>query len=412
MSSANAVELVLLPETTYGQTPPLATAQAALVRFTTENLSGTPTTTTSTENRVDRMSGGEIVTGLTVGGAINGELSPDPVYQRLLQMGMMDATPSPASVPLDLAGGAYTKDVTNPQLATLTIPAGDMNADFAVGDMLWLDGLADAASNGAAQIISIASDGLSAQISSRGNAVTDAALIAPATAMRPEFVEIGVDTLSATLSKAYTDVLHAATSDAHSQRYAGAICNGFVIGLTYGQIVTCTYNLLANGYVQEAPSLGQQIEAAGGTVADAGTANVLNASVDMGLVTVDGAPTSYCIESLKITLDNGNTPQNCLGRAAPTRYNPGTAHITLEATIYLADAAYDAFMPGKLAADAVGMLFAVSNDAGGYAFELTAAQLAFPDPAVTGQNVPVMITASGTGKVGPSGASALRVYYW
>jgi hypothetical protein len=318
----------------------------------------------------------------------------------------------PASVPIDLAGGAYTKDATNPQLATLTIPAGDLNADFAPGDMLWLDGLADVASNGAAQIISIDPGGLSAQISSRGNAVTDAALAAPATAHRPEFVEIGVDTLSATLSKAYTDVLHAATTDAHSQRYAGAICNGFVIGLTYGQIVTCTYNLLANGYVQEAPSLGQQIEAAGGTVADAGTANVLNASIDMGLVTVDGLPTSYCIESLKITLDNGNTPQNCLGRAAPTRYNPGTAHITLEATIYLADAAYDAFMPGKLAADAVGMLFAVSNDAGGYAFELTAAQLAFPDPAVTGQNVPVMITASGTGKVGPSGASALRVYYW
>jgi hypothetical protein len=411
MSSANAVELLMLPEDTYGVTPPLATAQAARIRFTTETLSGTPKTTTSAENRVDRMSGGEIVTGLDVGGTINGELSPDEVYQRLFQMGMMDASPQAATAPMDLSGGSYTKDSTNPQLANLAAPTVNFGT-FAVGELVLLSGFAEAANNGAAQIISIAVDGLSMEITSRGDAITVAAIQAGASAMGPAYVEIGTDVISATFSKAYTDVLHLASTDQHSQRYSGGLVNGFEVSLTYGSIVTCIFTLLANGYEQEYPSLDQQIGAAGGTVAIAGTGQQLNASIDMGLVTVDGQPTGYCIESLKITLDNGNTPQNCLGTPAPTRYQPGTAAIKIDASIYLADGAYDAFMPGKLAATPIGMLFATSNEDGGYAFDLSAVQLSFPDPAVTGLNAPVMIAATGTAKVGAGGASALRVYYW
>jgi hypothetical protein len=412
MSSANAVELALVPETQYGTTPPLDTAQGARIRFTTESLSGTPQTTTSAENRTDRMSGGQIVTGLEVGGAINGELSPDPVYQRLFQMGMMDASPELSPAPLVLDGGSFTKDAINPQLATLEIPAGDLEADFAPGDMIILAGLADEASNGASQIVSIDPSGLSAQIIARREAITADPIQAGATATLAEYVEIGSDIISATFSKAYLDVLHLASTDQHSQRYSGGIVNGFKVDLAYGAIATVAFTILANGYVQEHPSLVQKIDAAGGDVAEPGTANVLNASIDMGLVTVDGMPTEYCIETLSITLDNGNTPQNCLGKPAPTKYNPGTANITIDASIYLADPAYDQFMPAKLKQTPIGMLFVVSNDDGGYAFEITAAQLSFPDPNVTGQNAPVMIDASGVAKVGPGGSSALRVYYW
>lgn len=411
MSSANAVELALVPEATYGATPPNSAAQGARIRFTTETLSGTPQTTTSAENRTDRMSGGQIVTGLEVGGAINGELSPDAVYQRLFQMGMMDAAPEPGVAPVSLDGGSFAKDPVNSQLATLTVIAGDFTA-FLPGDMVVLAGLGDEASNGAAQIVSVDPGGLSMQITARPAAIDANPLPTGATAMVPEYVEIGADIISATFTKAYTDTLHLATGDQHSQRYSGGIINGFKVDLAYGSIVAVTFNMLANGYLQEHPSLVQQIIRDGGSVADAGTANVLNASIDMGLVTIDGMPTNYCIETLSITLDNGNTPQNCLGHPAPTRYNPGTAAITIDANIYLADPAYDAFMPAKLKQTPIGMLFAVSNDDGGYAFAVAAAQLSFPDPSVTGQNAPVMINAAGTAKVGDGGASALRVYYW
>jgi len=414
MSSANAVELILVPEATYGQTPALATATGGALRFTTESLSGTPTTTASQENRVDRMSGGQVVTGLEVGGAINGELSPDPLYQLLFQMGMM-SDPVPGAPPLDLVGGSFVKDATNPQLAEVTILAGDLNADLMVGQMILLSGFADpaTANNGPSTVVSIDPAGLSMQVTTKREAVTvDPIPAGTVEATAPSYLDIGSEVFSATLSKAYTDVLHLVSTDEHSQRYPGSIVNGFTVALTYGELVGVVFTTLANGYIQEAPSLSQQIEAAGGTINPAGTAEILNASIDMGMVTIDGLPTEFCIEALSISLDNGNTPQNCLGKAAPTKYQAGTAAITIEASIYLADPSYDAFMPAKLKATPIGMFFAVGNDDGGYAFDLAAVQLSFPDPAVTGQNAPVMIDASGLAKVGDGGASALRLYYW
>lgn len=409
MSSANSVQDIFVRETQYGVTPPLATAEAFTARLTTETLSGTPTTTTSQENRTDRMSGGQIVTGLEVGGEINGELSPDAAYRELFSMGMMMPWQAAATIPT--AGGiGLTKDATNPQLATIAITGATLLADLVAGDVLILGGFTHEANNGPAQVVEVIDD-TSAQVTVKRDAITEAAGVQ--TASRPQYADIGKEVLSATFSKAYTDTLHLATGDQHSQRYPGGIVNSFTVDLNYGQIVTAIFAILANGYVQEAPSLAQQIVTAGGTVNPPGTANPLNASIDLGMVTIDGAPTDFCIEKLQIVLDNGNTPQNCLGHAAPMRYNPGTAGIAITATIYLSDPSYDAFMPGKLTMQPVGMMFAAGNSEGGYAFEMPAVQLAFPDPGVTGQNAPLMIDAKGTAKVGPpENPSALRIYAW
>jgi hypothetical protein len=413
MSSANEVELILVPETAYGQAPDPATADAATIRFTTETLSGTPTTTNSAEIRTDRNSGGMVATGFEVGGPITGELSADPAYQYMLESGMMEHW-TPPDAPIDLSGAAFAKDGTNPQLATIAHPTDAIGAGLEVGDVILLAGFVDpdTANNGPAQVVSINTSGQLVQVTTKREAVSVTTIPAGVTATRPVWVDIGTETISATYSKAYTDVLHLATDEEHSQRYSGGIVNGFEISLTYGEIVGATFNILANGYIQEHPSYAQAIEDGGGTVEAAGTAAPLNASVDLGMLTVDGLPTDYCIESLKITLDNGNTPQKCIGKLAPTRYNAGTAAITIDATIYLADSSYDAFMPRKLTLDPVGMMFAVGNQDGGYAFDLRAVQLAFPDPSVKGANDATMIEAKGVAKVGPGGASAMRIYSW
>jgi hypothetical protein len=67
-------------------------------------------------------------------------------------------------------------------------------------------------------------------------------------------------------------------------------------------------------------------------------------------------------------------------------------------------------MPAKLSQAPVSMTFTMSNADGGYAFVLPAVQLSFPDPSAGGANQPVMIAASGVAKVGPNGASSLRIY--
>jgi hypothetical protein len=235
--------------------------------------------------------------------------------------------------------------------------------------------------------------------------------ITDGTVIIPDYVDIGSTVNSWTLSKAYSDVLHLATQDQHSQRYTGSVVNRMSVNIAYGEIVNGTFGFLSNGYEQEYPSLHQKVKTAGGTVTPAGTAIPLNGSVDMPLVAVGGEPTDFCIQSISIELDNGLTPQTCIGKIAPTRYNLGTANISINTSIYLGDQSYDKFMPAKLSMEPISLTFAALNDAGGYAFDLRAVQLSFPDPAANGEN-PVIIEASGTAKVGDGGASALRIWRW
>jgi len=58
-------------------------------RFTSESLSGTPETQVSAELRTDRMSSGQVVTGLVVGGDINFELSRDVFFDDWFEAGLM-----------------------------------------------------------------------------------------------------------------------------------------------------------------------------------------------------------------------------------------------------------------------------------------------------------------------------------
>lgn len=413
MSSPAAVEVISLKELTYGVTPDLATAEANTVRFISETLSGTPTTTTSAEVRKDRMSGGQVVTGLESGGDINFELSDDHVYEEFMSGAMMSnwvegATSIDGSLTL-------TKDAVNDQLAVILDPAmdtGDIDGAgraLMVGDVVAIRGFVNAVNNGPVQVTSVI-DTTSFQATVPRLSVTETT--ATGSTILGDYLDIGSIINSWTLSKAYGDVLHLLSTDEHSQRYTGSIVNGMNLNITYGEIISGTFSFLSNGYIQEFPSLHQRIVTAGGEVAEAGTANPMNGSVDMPMVTVNGQPTDFCIQTAALTLDNGSTPQNCIGKLAPTKYTLGTANITIEMSIYLSDQSYDKFMPGKLSMAPIALMFAAVHEGAGYAFDLRAVQLTFPDPAVSDQNAPLLIEASGVAKVGPEGASALRIWRW
>jgi hypothetical protein len=148
MSSANLVEVIGIPETAYGTTPDLATAEGLTFRFTSETLSGTPTTVESAEMRTDRMSSGQVVVGLETGGDLNVELSPDPTYDLLFEMGLMSDW-GPGSTASDNV--AQVISGSNPQLATVTFTTFDASG-LVVGDVINLSGFATAINNGARQV--------------------------------------------------------------------------------------------------------------------------------------------------------------------------------------------------------------------------------------------------------------------
>jgi hypothetical protein len=414
MSSPSAVELISIPESSYGQTPPLGTAVGNTVRFVSETLSGTPQTKQSAELRVDRMSSGEVMTGLDSGGDVNFELSKDPVYDDFFSGLMMNHW----VVGTVLVAGTTTitkHAAPDDQTATITI-AGDTSDIDGNGrvlmpkDVIVLSGFTTPENNAPIQVITV-TDATNFEAVVPILMVDETATAGIVTV--PDYVDIGSTILSWTLSKAYTDVLHLpGNTDIHSQRYTGSIVNQMSLKVAYGEIVTGKFTFMSNGYTQESPSLHQDVTTAGGQIKIAGTANPLNGSIDMPTLTVDGEPTDFCIQSIDLDMTNGATPQNCIGHLTPTKFNIGTAALTIKASIYLGDQSYDKFMPSKLSMLPIEIMFTTVNADGGYGFDLRAVQLSFPDPSATGGDSPIMIDASGTCRVGVNGESSMRIWRW
>lgn len=406
MSSSNLVSVVYTPETDYGEKPtPIASVVMETARYTSESLSGTPLTTESAIIRTDRMSSGQVATGLEVGGAIDFELAPGKFYDDFFSAAMMNdwVVAASASMTIDL-----TPDPADDQKADLSTTDGDFSAlgpGVVVSDVLQL-----VPPSGAPIVVSVITVTDTANLvvaTMRGQAAIVATLY---DVEIPQHLVIGKVQKSMVIGKTYTDVDHLGGGDLHSQTYTGSLVSGFNVSAVYGEIVSGNYSTMGNGYVQEAPSYEQQVIAGGGTVNPAGTTLPLNASIDVPLVTSDGVATSFCIEQFTIDLDNGLDPTTCLGKEAPTGYTLGTAAINTTSNIYLSDTAYDAFMSQKLSQAPVSLTFTMENEFGGYAFSMPAVQLSFPDPAATGQNEQTMIEGSGVAKVGPNGESALKIW--
>jgi hypothetical protein len=405
MSSANLVEVIYTPEAVYGVTDePLSGAVAETTRFTSETLSGSPTTSVSASIRTDRMSGGQVVTGLDVGGDLNTEVASSNFQDDFFEAGMMSTWVPAASLSTTLT---LTPNPTDDQEAELVI-TGDLSAigpGVAPNDVLQIV----PASGPVVTVTVITVDSTTnATVATKAGELAISGLTMDL--QIAEYLVIGAEQRSFTISKAYLDVLHLLTTDEHSQRYNGSLVSGFNVSATYGEISSGVFTTVANGYVQEEPSYSQQIEAAGGTVNPAATSAPLNASIDVPIITADGEAISWCVESFDLTLDNGLDPSTCIGSIAPQGYTLGTASIVVNMSSYLSDSAYDSLMAQKLTQAPIAMTLTMTAASGGYAFFMPALQLTFPDPTSDGQNEQTMLDATGTAKVGANGESSLKLY--
>ena len=135
MSSSNAVRVTIIEETSPGVTPGIGNFET--VRFTSESLSGTPTTSESSQIRVDRLSSGTIVTGLSVEGSLSFELAKEGVVDMLIEGAMLSDWATTAIDNVDLSIDTVAK--------TLTRASGSYA--LAVGDFITLSGFVNAANN-------------------------------------------------------------------------------------------------------------------------------------------------------------------------------------------------------------------------------------------------------------------------
>jgi hypothetical protein len=382
MSSSNLVRITAIEEATYGQTP--AAGDFVTARFVSESLSGTPSTTASTEIRSDRTAGGQVQVGLEVGGDINGELSGDPVQTQFIRAAMMQPTAVPALVVTSsIAVNAIDRRLTFTEAS-----------QFVAGDMIMLTGFAEEKNNGQAYVVSVDTSGGFIKIAKE----TIATETGSATITRPEKLSIGTTAISHTIEKKYLDLTE------KSITYTGMLVSEMMLEMAHGNIAKSKFMFMGNGYTMPVPATTD-----GRTITDASTDQPYNASSDIGLVIVDGQVADFCIQSLSVTLNNGLSPQVCMGSLAPREYSLGAATITVSGSTYLADENWS-LMLKKISQEPVSIGFTVSNMDGGMTVLLHGVQLTFPDGAAEGLDQQVSLAFSGTATATETGY--FDIYTW
>ena len=393
MSSSNQVRVAFIEESTYGEVPAAGNFETA--RFTSDSLSGTPETTESQQIRTDRMSSGQVVTGLTVGGDLNFELAKEDSVDLLFKSAMYQSaytTDTPVTVDVDIE--ATTKKLTR--------DSGDWNSDTLVGDMITLTGFSNAENNTQVMVAAIDSTtvlsiiGKSDLVTEEGSGTTYAIA---------DKLDIGTTKTSFSMEKAFLDLTTKAIN------YNGMIVSGFNISAAYGSIITGAFNFMGNGY--ETANVANEFITDSRTITAAATTQSLNGSVDMDFIASSATgsfiPDTFCIQSVEITVNNNLNVQNCIGRTAPFDYTEGTCQIEVSISAYLADGNW-ALLEQKLEQTPFQLGFLLKNSDGFYGFYLPAVQVSFDDPVSAGQNQDIIMSMSGTAKVGASGESALTVF--
>lgn len=363
-------------------------------RFTSEQYSGTPETTESQQIRTDRQSSGQIVTGLAVNGGHSFELAKEEAIEDFLESAMFNAWESFTAVNDNFALNLTLKKMTR---ATGSF----IDEGVEVGDFLVLSNFADSGNNAIIMVTSVAA--LEITFAHPTGMVTVAA--EAATYQKADKLSIGTTKKSLTIEKTFTDLTTKALI------YRGCLVSQMELNVEYGSLVSGSFETQGNDYdsadaASEFASYNEYFE-------DPATTNIMNGSVDMPFLATDvsgsWAQDAFCLQNLNLSLNNNLTVQNCIGRAAPENYSPGTAQISADLSSYLKDTNWD-LLARKLSQEAFALGFMVNNTDGWYGFFIPALQVSFEDPASAGANQEISMEMSGTAKVGANGESALTIF--
>lgn len=389
MSSSNLVRLAYIKESVLGETP--AAGDFDTFRFISESLSGTPDTTESQQIRTDRMSSGQVVTGLQVAGDKSFELAKETQLEDFMESAMHS----------DFAAGASMSETFTIDNVAKTIirGAGDYLADgVKIGDIVVGTGFTDPL-NAEPVMVRLVDASTITYVGELVD-VSEVALLDVSSN-----VGIGIDKKSFSVEKSFLDLTEKAIV------YKGMLANTMQLSVAYGDIINGSFGLVGTKY--ETVSGAANFITDGRTILPPATTQSLNGSIDMPFLASSAVgvldEVSFCIQSVELNLNNNLLAQNCIGEAAAVDYSSGTAQIEVSISAYLSDENW-AILGKKLTQESFALGFMVKNLDGWYYFYLPAVQVSFDDPASGGANQDVILDMSGTAKVGSLGESALRIY--
>lgn len=394
-TSSNRVRVAVIPETVYGETPVAGNFDS--LRFTSESFSGTPETVESQQIRIDRMSSGQVVTGLTVAGAFDFELAKESILESLLESLMYSTWQVAAAVTVDLEIDILAKELIR--------ATGDWATDptpVVVGDFLTLSGFASPFNNTQVLVTEI----VSATVIKVEYPKTAIAAVGTGTSyLRNDKLSIANTKKSFSVEKQFTDLTTKGIN------YRGMIVDTMSLNVAYGELISGSFTLAGNDYLTAATA--GELMTNGRTVNPPATTQTLNGSVDMPIIATDASGTfsqeGLLLQSIAMNINNNHTPQNAIGNVAPVDHTPGTTQVELSISAYLANESWD-LMGKKLTQEPFSLAFMLKNAGGFYGFYVPQVQLTFEDPSSGGQNQDILFDATGMGKVGANGESCITFY--
>lgn len=388
MSSSNEINVVMVPESVYGVTPTGVSYKT--LRKIGDSLSGTPNVVVSDEARSDRQSGGQAIVGLAVGGDINYQLSRNAAFDDLIEAAMMSTWSTPpaqdASLPLTIA-------VSN-GVGTLDRVAGDWTVKYSVGQFIQLTTAGNAENEGAVLLVTAVTVGI---LSFVGPATMVANAATSPTINVLSHVDIGTTRRSFTVEKQFLDISRYIV-------YKGMRASKFSLSTQVNQIVSGMFGFAGNNHSTDIASI-----TAGQTVLPADTSPLINPTVDMGFLSIDGVVAQYTIESINVDLDNNVQPEEGIGYAAPRDQIPFEASVSYSMVAHLSAASF-ALLGNKISQAPVSVAYFLrDNNGDGYAVYLPEVQVSFPDPNQGGKNEHVMINITGVARYSDVIGNTMRI---
>ena len=392
MSSSNLELVAAIKEVTYGITPAAGNFQT--VRYTSESLSGNPNNIESAEARQDRASGGSFISGLEVAGDINVEIAPGEYADFYLSALMAPSWVAAVST----APGTYVIDNTTHTI-TDTTPGVDLTTIFQVGGLVKLTSGFLAANNGqAVYITAVAPTVITYAGTLTTQVVTSAGILT-----NPQHAGTGGGSSttihSFTMEKNFLDLTDKAID------YTGMLVNGLKLNMAWGALLTGAFSFNGQGWNIPATPITNPPR----VVDPPGTNGPLNASQDITQIIINSTVQSLCFQKLDITLNNGLTPQNCLGRLVAQSFTPGTATIDIAADLYLGNTSFQ-YVANKITNTPISIYGVAQNAKGGIGFVMPTVLLNSPDPASGGANQDIVLNLTGKTVAPPSGANQFTLY--
>lgn len=388
-TSSNLVKINFIKEAVLKTTPGAGNFRSP--RFTSESFSGTPLTVISELIRDDRLSSGQVLTGVNVEGTLETELSAEEAIHDLVAGAMFNDWVVSQEKTVNMA--------LNAAAGTLTRAAGSFITEgFKVGDVVKLSGYANALNNVTVVVVKVTATiitffGRPFMVTQAGSAQTKI--------KRMDNVTIGTDLKSFSFERIHTDL------NEKGINYRGVCINRMMWDINWGELIKSSFEFMGaeqQSYDDDANSMSQAR-----TVEDQGTEQVLNGSVDLilGVDLGNGFTANELeIEKMSMTLNNNLNPKNIIGAISPEDFSGGTAQVEISITAHINNDNWDV-IEKKLTQDPISICGITSNDDGGYGLYMPAVQLTFPDPHSVGQNENLMLEMTGVAKVGDDGGSSL-----